>query len=116
MNLVTSTLVLVHADKEEVFWTLSAILERFFLKIFSLSLLPSRACPLVLLDYFPELIPKLHAHLTDLGVDLVIICFCGSCLCSLIVCLLRYALLLISLALLMLSYFTRHFSELGTCF
>lgn len=76
MNLVTSTLLLVHADEEEAFWTLSAIVERILPEdFFSPSLLPSRACPLVLLDYVQEFAPKLHTHLTELGVDLAAICF-----------------------------------------
>jgi len=76
MNLVTSTLLLVHADEEEAFWMLAAIVERILPEdFFSPSLLPSRACPLVLLDYVQEFTPKLHAHLTDLGVDLAAICF-----------------------------------------
>ncbi|PPQ84156.1 hypothetical protein CVT25_002022 [Psilocybe cyanescens] len=76
MNLITSTLLLVHADEEEAFWMLAAIVERILPEdFFSPSLLPSRACPLVLLDYVQEYIPKLHAHLTDLGVDLGAICF-----------------------------------------
>ncbi|KAF5379653.1 hypothetical protein D9615_005777 [Tricholomella constricta] len=76
MNLITSTLLLVHADEEEAFWTLSAIVERILPEdFFSPSLLPSRACPLVLLDYVQEFVPKLHAHLTELGVDLAAICF-----------------------------------------
>ncbi|KDR78593.1 hypothetical protein GALMADRAFT_244042 [Galerina marginata CBS 339.88] len=76
MNLITSTLLLVHADEEEAFWMLAAIVERILPEdFFSPSLLPSRACPLVLLDYVQEFVPKLHAHLTDLGVDLAAICF-----------------------------------------
>ncbi|KAF8149027.1 rab-GTPase-TBC domain-containing protein [Crassisporium funariophilum] len=76
MNLITSTLLLVHADEEEAFWMLAAIVERILPEdFFSPSLLPSRACPLVLLDYVQELTPKLHAHLTELGVDLAAICF-----------------------------------------
>ncbi|TFK34555.1 rab-GTPase-TBC domain-containing protein [Crucibulum laeve] len=76
MNLVTSTLLLVHADEEEAFWMLVAIVERILPEdFFSPSLLPSRACPLVLLDYVQEYTPKLHAHLTELGVDLAAICF-----------------------------------------
>ncbi|KAJ7149845.1 rab-GTPase-TBC domain-containing protein [Mycena crocata] len=76
MNLVTSTLLLVHADEEEAFWALAAIVERILPEdFFSPSLLPSRACPLVLLDYVKEYTPKLHAHLADLGVDLPAICF-----------------------------------------
>ncbi|PPQ73760.1 hypothetical protein CVT26_011878 [Gymnopilus dilepis] len=76
MNLITSTLLLVHADEEEAFWMLTAIVERILPEdFFSPSLLPSRACPLVLLDYVQEYTPKLHAHLTELGVDLAAICF-----------------------------------------
>ena len=55
---------------------LVAIVERILPEnFFSPSLLPSRACPLVLLDYVQEYTPKLHAHLTELGVDLAAICF-----------------------------------------
>jgi hypothetical protein len=76
MNLIASTLLLVHADEEEAFWTLAAIVERILPEdFFSPSLLPSRACPMVLLDYVQELVPKLYAHLTDLDVDLPAICF-----------------------------------------
>lgn len=76
MNLVTGTLLLVHADEEEAFWVLSAIIERILPDdFFSPLLLPSRACPLVLLDYVHEMLPRLHAHLVELGVDLAAICF-----------------------------------------
>ncbi|EMD33384.1 hypothetical protein CERSUDRAFT_108175 [Gelatoporia subvermispora B] len=76
MNLVTSTLLLVHADEEEAFWVLAAIIERILPEeFFSPTLLSSRACPLVLLDYVREVMPKLHAHLSELGVDLGAICF-----------------------------------------
>ncbi|KAF9475431.1 TBC-domain-containing protein [Pholiota conissans] len=76
MNLITSTLLLVHADEEDAFWMLAAIVERLLPEdFFSPSLLPSRACPLVLLEFVQEYTPKLHAHLTDLGVDLAAICF-----------------------------------------
>lgn len=76
MNLVTSTLLLVYGDEEEAFWVLSAIIERILPEdFFSPSLLPSRACPLVLLDYVRDMLPKLYTHLIDLGVDLTAICF-----------------------------------------
>ena len=76
MNLVTSTLLLVHADQEEAFWVLAAVIEHILPEdFFSPSLLSSRACPLVLLDYVQDLMPKLSAHLADLGVDLGAICF-----------------------------------------
>lgn len=73
---MTSTLLLVHADEEEAFWVLCALVERILPEeFFSPSLLPSRACPLVLLDFVKEQVPKLYAHLNDLGVDLPAICF-----------------------------------------
>ncbi|KAF8629644.1 hypothetical protein AX15_003375 [Amanita polypyramis BW_CC] len=76
MNLVASTLLLVFADEEDAFWTLAAIVEHILPEdFFSPSLLPSRACPLVLLDYVQEYIPKLYAHLNKLDVDLAAICF-----------------------------------------
>jgi len=76
MNLVASTLLLVHADEEEAFWVLAALVERILPEgFFSPTLLPSRACPLVLLDYVQEGMPKLAAHLAELGIDLPAICF-----------------------------------------
>lgn len=76
MNLVTSTLLLVFANEEDAFWVLCAIIERILPEdFFAPSLLPSRACPLVLLDFVKEHLPKLHAHLAGLGVDLTAICF-----------------------------------------
>lgn len=76
MNLVTSTLLLVFANEEDAFWVLCAIIERILPDdFFAPSLLPSRACPLVLLDFVKEHLPKLYAHLTVLGVDLTAICF-----------------------------------------
>ncbi|KAG8927397.1 hypothetical protein FRC02_008235 [Tulasnella sp. 418] len=76
MNLIASTLLLVHADEEEAFWVLTAIIENLLpAEYFSPSLLVSRACPMVLLDYVQELMPKLYLHLLDQGVDLPAICF-----------------------------------------
>ena len=76
MNLVASTLLLVHADEEEAFWVLVALVERILPDgFFSPTLLPSRACPLVLLDYVQESMPKLAAHLVELAIDLPAICF-----------------------------------------
>jgi len=76
MNLVTSTLLLVFANEEDAFWVLCAIIERILPEdFFAPSLLPSRACPLVLLDFVKEYLPKLHVHMAGLGVDLTAICF-----------------------------------------
>ncbi|KAL5504086.1 hypothetical protein ACEPAH_8159 [Sanghuangporus vaninii] len=76
MNLITSTLLLVYGNEEEAFWILAATIERILPNdFFSPSLLVSRACPLVLMDYVEDLMPPLHRHLTELGVDLPAICF-----------------------------------------
>lgn len=76
MNLIASTLLLVHADEEEAFWILTSIVEKLLPgEFFSPSLLVSRACPLVLLDYVQELMPKLYDHLLEQDVDLPAICF-----------------------------------------
>ena len=76
MNLVASTLLLVHADEEAAFWVLAALVERILPDgFFSPTLLPSRACPLVLLDFVQDGMPKLAAHLAELGIDLPAICF-----------------------------------------
>ncbi|EKM57867.1 uncharacterized protein PHACADRAFT_116285 [Phanerochaete carnosa HHB-10118-sp] len=76
MNLVTSTLLLVYADEEEAFWVLCAIIEKLLPEdFFSHSLLSSRACPLVLLEYVKEQLPKFHNHLNKLGVDIGAVCF-----------------------------------------
>ncbi|KZT53277.1 TBC-domain-containing protein [Calocera cornea HHB12733] len=76
MNLITSSLLLVYADEEEAFWVLTSIIERLLpADFFSPSLLVSRACPMVLLDYVHDLMPKLYNHLEELGVDLPAISF-----------------------------------------
>lgn len=76
MNLIASTLLLVHSTEEDAFWTFSAIIERILPEdFFSPSLLVSRACPLVLQEYVQELLPRLHAHLAEWDIDLPAVCF-----------------------------------------
>ena len=76
MNLVTSTLLLVFGKEEEAFWVLSAIIENLLPgDFFSPTLLVSRACPLVLLEFVKEYLPNLFKHLTKMEVDLPAICF-----------------------------------------
>jgi small G protein signaling modulator 3 len=76
MNLVASTLLLIHANQEEAFWVLCAMIERILPEeFFSPTLLVSRACPMVLLDYVQDYMPKLFTHLSQLGIDLPAICF-----------------------------------------
>jgi hypothetical protein len=76
MNLIASTLLLVLADEEQAFWILTSIVEKLLpSEFFSPSLLVSRACPMVLLDYVQESMPNLYLHLLDQGVDIPAICF-----------------------------------------
>ena len=76
LNLLAATLLLVHAAEEDAFWAFTALLERVLpTGFFSPTLLPSRACPLVLLDLVREHLPKLFVHLQELGIDLPAICF-----------------------------------------
>lgn len=76
MNLIASTLLLVYPEEESAFWVLCALVERILPgEFFTPSLLSSRACPLVLLDYVAEHMPALFTHLSDLGVDLPAITF-----------------------------------------
>ncbi|KAH7106643.1 TBC-domain-containing protein [Auriculariales sp. MPI-PUGE-AT-0066] len=76
MNLVASTLLLVFADEEEAFWALACIIERVLpQEFYSPSLRTSRVFPLVLADYVRELMPRLHAHVEKLDVDISAICF-----------------------------------------
>lgn len=117
MNLVTSTLLLVYGNEEEAFWVLSAIIERILPgDFFSPSLLVSRACPMVLMDFVRDHLSTLHSHLTELGVDLPAICFSWflslftDCL-PVEVCFQK----LIKLEKNVNEKF-RHFSESGTCF
>lgn len=117
MNLVTSTLLLVYGNEEEAFWVLSAIIERILPgDFFSPSLLVSRACPMVLMDFVRDHLSTLHSHLTELGVDLPAICF--SWFLSLFTDCLPVEVCfqeLIKLEKNVNEKF-RHFSESGTCF
>ncbi|CAE6379883.1 unnamed protein product [Rhizoctonia solani] len=76
MNLIASTLLLVFPNEEDAFWVLTCIIEKFLpSEFFSGSLISSRACPLVLLDYIEMHHPKVYNHLLHMGVDLPAICF-----------------------------------------
>lgn len=76
MNLVAATLLLVHADEEDAFWVLTALIERVLPSgFFAPALLPSRASPLVLLDLVRSHCPKLYGHLNQLEIDLPATCF-----------------------------------------
>ncbi|KEP52255.1 Rab-GTPase-TBC domain protein [Rhizoctonia solani 123E] len=76
MNLIASTLLLVFSNEEDAFWVLTCIIEKFLpSEFFSGSLIDSRACPFVLLEYVEMHHPKVYNHLSEMGVDLPAICF-----------------------------------------
>ena len=63
-------------SSEQAYWTLLAIIERLLPhSFFSPDLLASRADQLVLADLVEQLVPKVYAHLQELGVDLASVTF-----------------------------------------
>ena len=71
MNLITASLLLICATSEDCFWLLVAIIDHILPSgYFDRSLLVSRADQIVLKTYVAEVLPKLDAHLQDLGVEL----------------------------------------------
>ena len=61
---------------EQAYWTLLCMVERLLpASFFSPDLLASRADQLVLADLVAQLIPKLHQHLEELGVDMASLTF-----------------------------------------
>ena len=74
--MLAATLLLTHADEEQAFWVLVAILDRLLpTSFFSPDLLASRADQLVLEELLVQHIPKVAHHLLELGVDLASITF-----------------------------------------
>ncbi|KAK5955434.1 hypothetical protein OHC33_003072 [Knufia fluminis] len=71
MNLITASLLLICATSEDCFWLLVAIIDYILPSgYFDQSLLVARADQLVLRGYVAEVLPKLDAKLSDLGVEL----------------------------------------------
>ena len=71
MNLITGSLLLICVTSEDCFWLLVAIIDHILPSgYFDRSLLVSRADQIVLKTYVAEVLPKLDAHLQDLGVEL----------------------------------------------
>ena len=71
MNLITASLLLVMPTAEDAFWLLTTIIENVLPQhYYDHSLLASRADQQVLRQYVAEVLPKLSAHLVELGIDL----------------------------------------------
>ncbi|WWC71777.1 uncharacterized protein I206_105736 [Kwoniella pini CBS 10737] len=76
MNMLAATLLLTHTDEEQAYWVLTSLIDRLLpTNFYSASLLASRADQVVLNDLVTQLVPKLHFHLEELGVDLASVTF-----------------------------------------
>ncbi|PMD35642.1 TBC-domain-containing protein [Hyaloscypha variabilis F] len=76
MNLITACLLLIMPTAEDAFWMLTCIIESICPRgYYDHSLLASRADQLVLRRYVAEILPKLSAHLDDLGIELEALTF-----------------------------------------
>uniref|UniRef100_V5EAL6 Rab-GAP TBC domain-containing protein n=1 Tax=Kalmanozyma brasiliensis (strain GHG001) TaxID=1365824 RepID=V5EAL6_KALBG len=76
MNNLAATLLLTHATEEEAFWVLVCLIEKILpSEYYTSHLLVSQADQRVLIDLVEEHMPRLHAHIAELGVDLPAITF-----------------------------------------
>ncbi|OCF75968.1 hypothetical protein I204_03265 [Kwoniella mangroviensis CBS 8886] len=76
MNMLAATLLLTHTDEEQAYWVLTSLIDRLLpSQFYSASLLASRADQVVLNDLVAQLVPKIHNHLEELGVDLASVTF-----------------------------------------
>ena len=76
MNLITACLLLIMPTAEDAFWLLASMIENILPQgYYDHSLLTSRADQHVLRQYVSELLPKLSAHLDDLGIELEALSF-----------------------------------------
>ncbi|WWC93558.1 hypothetical protein V866_000393 [Kwoniella sp. B9012] len=76
MNMLAATLLLTHTDEEQAYWVLTSLIDRLLPpQFYSASLLASRADQVVLNDLVAQLVPKIHDHFEELGVDLASVTF-----------------------------------------
>ncbi len=76
MNLITASLLLIMPTAEDAFWMLTSIVENILPRhYYDHSLLASRADQHVLRQYVAEILPKLSAHLDNLGIELEALTF-----------------------------------------
>lgn len=71
MNLIAASLLLITPTAEDAFWLLTSIIEKILPEhYYDHGLLTSRADQQVLREYVSEILPKLDAHLEELGIEL----------------------------------------------
>ncbi|KAJ5813185.1 hypothetical protein N7447_010208 [Penicillium robsamsonii] len=76
MNLIAGSLLLIMPTAEDVFWILTSMIEIILPQhYYDHGLLASRADQVVLRQYISELLPKLSAHLEELGIELEALTF-----------------------------------------
>ncbi|PGH13613.1 hypothetical protein AJ80_06244 [Polytolypa hystricis UAMH7299] len=76
MNLIAGSLLLIMPTAEDAFWLLASIIENILpAHYYDHSLLASRADQQVLRQYVSEVLPKLSAHLDELGIELEALTF-----------------------------------------
>lgn len=76
MNLIAGSLLLIMPTAEDAFWVMTSLIENILPQhYYDHGLLASRADQQVLRQYVKELLPKLSAHLDDLGIELEALTF-----------------------------------------
>jgi len=76
MNLITASLLLIMPTAEDAFWILTSMVENILpAHYYDGALLASRADQQVLRQYVAEVLPRLSAHLDELGVELEALTF-----------------------------------------
>jgi hypothetical protein len=76
MNLITASLLLIMPTAEDAFWILTSLVENVLPpNYYDHSLLASRADQQVLRKYVSEILPRLSAHLDELGIELEALTF-----------------------------------------
>lgn len=76
MNLITASLLLIMPTTEDAFWILASMIENILPRhYYDRSLIASRADQQVLRQYVAEILPRLSAHLDDLGIELEALTF-----------------------------------------
>lgn len=76
MNLITASLLLIMPTTEDAFWILASMIETILPRqYYDRSLIASRADQQVLRQYVADILPRLSAHLDDLGIELEALTF-----------------------------------------
>ncbi|SLM40231.1 Rab-GTPase-TBC domain [Lasallia pustulata] len=76
MNLITASLLLIMPTTEDAFWILASMIENTLPRhYYDQSLIASRADQQVLRQYVAKILPRLSAHLDDLGIELEALTF-----------------------------------------